>query len=166
MSSAGLGQLVTYQQAGQQPGQKIVPQIVQQQPRLPGQPIQQTVQVVQQLNNSGQIVQQVNQLDLLNSVLINHYCCQVVQVPQGQIIQAQQQPGQPGSAVGPLVAGQTASNSGHILQQQSMGQLTALGMCVMSVLSLCHVNIVSLCSTNFHSQQTAHGSPGQARPSH
>ena len=53
VSSAGLGQLVSYQQAGQQPGQKIV------QARLPGQPIQQTVQVVQQLNNSGQIVQQV-----------------------------------------------------------------------------------------------------------
>ena len=60
VSSAGLGQLVTYQQAGQQPGQKLMPQIVQQQPRLPGQPLQQTVQVVQQLNNSGQIVQQVN----------------------------------------------------------------------------------------------------------
>ena len=68
MSSAQLGQLVynQQQQAGQ-PGQKI-PQIVQQRLGQPGAAVQvvqsgggqQTVQVLQQLNTSGQVVQQVS----------------------------------------------------------------------------------------------------------
>ena len=72
MSSAQLGQLVynQQQQAGQ-PGQKI-PQIVQQRLGQPGAAVQvvqsgggqQTVQVLQQLNTSGQVVQQVSQHDL------------------------------------------------------------------------------------------------------
>ena len=82
---------------------------------------------------------------ILTKTIISQYHCQVVQVPQAQIIQPQQPPvsvgqlvpGQATISAGQLVQGQSAS-PGHILQQP-MGQI-ALGSDHIIQLRVTHIN--------------------------